>query len=45
MKQFAVFFLVIIAVLLSGVMEETLPQEKVKLSEEAPKTSGRSEGE
>jgi len=37
MKNFAVFFLVIIAVLLSGVMEKTLPQEKVKLSEEAPK--------
>ena len=34
MKQFAVFFLVIMAVLLSGVIEEALPQEKVKLSEE-----------
>ena len=37
MKQFAVFFLVIIAVLLSGVMDKTLPQEKVKLSEEGLK--------
>ena len=37
MKNFAVFFLVIIAVLLSGVMEKTLPQEKVKLSEEGLK--------
>ena len=34
MKNFAVFFLVIIAVLLSGVMDKALPQEKVKLSEE-----------
>ena len=36
MKQFAVFFLVIMAVLLSGGIEKTLPQEKEKQPKVVP---------
>ena len=36
MKQFAVFFLVIVAVLLSGGIEKTLPQEKEKQPKAIP---------